>query len=57
MGQSFSDPPSLSIRPGITAVGRVTFSSGESSFKSLAFIGGRGVTEGSSADIGGRCDN
>jgi hypothetical protein len=38
-----------SIRPGVGAVGRVISSSGESSFKSLAFIGEEGLTEGRKA--------
>jgi hypothetical protein len=39
-----------SIRPGVGAVGRVISSSGESSFKSLAFIGEEGLTRGRKAD-------
>lgn len=34
----------LPIRPGMAAVGRVAFTRGGSSFKSLAFIGGGLVT-------------
>jgi hypothetical protein len=41
-----------SIRPGVGAVGRVISSSGESSFKSLAFIGEEGLTKGRQADRG-----
>ena len=52
MGPTFSDAPSLSIRPGITAVGRVTFSSGDSSFKSLVIREVRGATAESKADFG-----
>jgi hypothetical protein len=39
-----------SIRPGVGAVGRVISSSGESSFKSLGFIGEEGLAEGKKAD-------
>jgi hypothetical protein len=42
--------PRLHIRPGIAAVGRVAFSRGDSSFKSLAFIGGEVVTGWRKAD-------
>lgn len=52
-GARFIERPRLSIRPGIAAVGRVTFSSGESSFKSLVFIGGEVVTEGRKAEADG----
>jgi hypothetical protein len=42
----------LSIRPDITAVGRVTFSSGGGSFKSLIVWLLRVATKVRSADIG-----